>query len=173
MEVFVQAGVVKPTRTRIAHGLTTGAPSRGASAGLESERAAASRIMCAVTAPDQPALGAAVKAIREQKNITQVALSRATGFRQSWVSAVEHGRHNPAPPASQTTRSTSSRRSSRASYSATRPNAGPHRPPPRRGLARFPDDVGLGVIGGHDHRHQRRHNGLSDVRVEVRAIHQP
>src|ERR1700761_2688880 len=36
------------------------------------------------------------------------------------------------PPASQTTRSTSSRPSSRASSSATRPNAGPHNPRPRR-----------------------------------------
>jgi len=52
--------------------------------------------MCAVTAPDQPALGAAVKAIREEKKISQVALSEATGFRQSWVSEVEHGRHNPS-----------------------------------------------------------------------------
>jgi transcriptional regulator with XRE-family HTH domain len=49
-----------------------------------------------MTAPDQPALGAAVKAIREEKNISQVALSKATGFRQSWVSEVEHGRHNPS-----------------------------------------------------------------------------
>jgi transcriptional regulator with XRE-family HTH domain len=46
--------------------------------------------------PDQRALGAAVKAMREEKNISQVALSRATGFRQSWVSEVEHGRHNPS-----------------------------------------------------------------------------
>jgi transcriptional regulator with XRE-family HTH domain len=49
-----------------------------------------------VTAPDQPALGAAVKAIRTEKKISQVALSKATGFRQSWVSEVEHGRHNPS-----------------------------------------------------------------------------
>jgi XRE family transcriptional regulator, regulator of sulfur utilization len=46
--------------------------------------------------PDQPALGAAVKAMREEKHITQVALSKATGFRQSWVSEVENGRHNPS-----------------------------------------------------------------------------
>jgi transcriptional regulator with XRE-family HTH domain len=45
---------------------------------------------------DLPALGAAVKAIREEKNISQVALSQSTGFRQSWVSEVEHGRHNPS-----------------------------------------------------------------------------
>ncbi len=49
-----------------------------------------------MTAPDQPALGVAVKAIRTEKNISQVALSKATGFRQSWVSEVEHGRHNPS-----------------------------------------------------------------------------
>jgi transcriptional regulator with XRE-family HTH domain len=46
--------------------------------------------------PDQPALGAAVRAIREEKGISQVSLSKATGFRQSWVSEVEHGRHNPS-----------------------------------------------------------------------------
>lgn len=46
--------------------------------------------------PDQPALGAAVRAIREEKNISQVALSRATGFRQSWVSDVENGRRHPS-----------------------------------------------------------------------------
>jgi transcriptional regulator with XRE-family HTH domain len=52
--------------------------------------------MCAVTAPDQPALGVAVKAIREEKKISQVALSEATGFRQSWVSDVENGRRHPS-----------------------------------------------------------------------------
>jgi HTH-type transcriptional regulator, competence development regulator len=46
--------------------------------------------------PDQPALGIAVKAIREEKKITQVALSHATGFRQSWVSDVENGRRHPS-----------------------------------------------------------------------------
>jgi transcriptional regulator with XRE-family HTH domain len=50
----------------------------------------------AVTAPDQPALGAAVKAIREEKKISQVAVCRATGFTQSWLSEVEHGRRNPS-----------------------------------------------------------------------------
>jgi transcriptional regulator with XRE-family HTH domain len=46
--------------------------------------------------PDRPALGAAVKAIRTEKKISQIELSRASGFRQSWVSEVEHGRHNPS-----------------------------------------------------------------------------
>jgi hypothetical protein len=49
-----------------------------------------------MSVPDQPALGAAVKAIRTEKKISQVALSEATGFRQSWVSAVEHGRQTPS-----------------------------------------------------------------------------
>jgi len=46
--------------------------------------------------PDQPALGAAVKSIREEKAISQVRLSETTGFRLSWISEVEHGRHNPS-----------------------------------------------------------------------------
>jgi len=46
--------------------------------------------------PDQPALGAAVKAIRKEQKISQVALSRATMFPQSWLSEVEHGRRNPS-----------------------------------------------------------------------------
>jgi transcriptional regulator with XRE-family HTH domain len=45
---------------------------------------------------EPPALGAAVKARREEKDMSQVELSRATGFRQSWISEVEHGRHNPS-----------------------------------------------------------------------------
>ena len=49
-----------------------------------------------MTAPDQPALGAAVKAIRKEKKISQVAVSKATGFTQSWLSEVEHGRRNPS-----------------------------------------------------------------------------
>ena len=50
----------------------------------------------AVSTPEQPNLGAAVKAIREEKNISQVALSAASGFRQSWVSDLENGRRNPS-----------------------------------------------------------------------------
>jgi ribosome-binding protein aMBF1 (putative translation factor) len=50
----------------------------------------------AMTAPDQPALGIAVRTIREEKGLSQVALSRATGFRQSWVSDVENGRRHPS-----------------------------------------------------------------------------
>lgn len=46
--------------------------------------------------PDQPALGAAVKAIRKEKKISQVALSSASGFTQSWLSEIEHGRRNPS-----------------------------------------------------------------------------
>ncbi len=46
--------------------------------------------------PDQPALGAAVKAIRNERKISQVALSRATEFPQSWLSEIEHGRRNPS-----------------------------------------------------------------------------
>lgn len=53
-------------------------------------------MLCAMPDPDQPALGAAVKAIRKEKKISQVALSKATGFRQSWVSDVENGRRHPS-----------------------------------------------------------------------------
>jgi transcriptional regulator with XRE-family HTH domain len=49
-----------------------------------------------MTVPDQPALGAAVKAIRAEKDVSQVRLSEATGFTQSWLSEVEHGRRNPS-----------------------------------------------------------------------------
>lgn len=46
--------------------------------------------------PDLLALGRAVRAIREQKRISQVQLAQATGFMQSWISNVEHGRRNPS-----------------------------------------------------------------------------
>ena len=38
----------------------------------------------------------AVDRPREEKKISQVALSKATGFRQSWVSDVENGRRHPS-----------------------------------------------------------------------------
>jgi transcriptional regulator with XRE-family HTH domain len=46
--------------------------------------------------PVRPALGAAVKTIREKKGLSQMRLSETTGFRQSWISDVEHGRRNPS-----------------------------------------------------------------------------
>jgi transcriptional regulator with XRE-family HTH domain len=46
--------------------------------------------------PDLLALGRAVRAIRDEKGISQVQLAEATGFRQSWLSDVEHGRRNPS-----------------------------------------------------------------------------
>jgi transcriptional regulator with XRE-family HTH domain len=46
--------------------------------------------------PDLVALGRAVRAIREQRGISQVELAEASGFRQSWISSVEHGRRNPS-----------------------------------------------------------------------------
>ncbi|HEV7944023.1 MAG TPA: helix-turn-helix transcriptional regulator [Solirubrobacteraceae bacterium] len=46
--------------------------------------------------PDQAALGHAVLAIRTEKGISQVQLAEASGFRQSWISNVEHGRRNPS-----------------------------------------------------------------------------
>jgi len=47
-------------------------------------------------APDAAALGRAVHAIRAERRISQVQLANATGFRQSWVSNVEHGHRNPS-----------------------------------------------------------------------------
>lgn len=49
-----------------------------------------------MSSPDQAALGRAVQAIRAEKSISQVQLAEATGFRQSWISNVEHGRRNPS-----------------------------------------------------------------------------
>jgi transcriptional regulator with XRE-family HTH domain len=46
--------------------------------------------------PDLPALGRAVRAIREERGISQVKLAADTGFRQSWISQVEHGKRNPS-----------------------------------------------------------------------------
>lgn len=46
--------------------------------------------------PDVAALGRAVQAIRAERRISQVELAQATGFRQSWISNVEHGARNPS-----------------------------------------------------------------------------
>lgn len=46
--------------------------------------------------PDQAALGRAVQAIRAERGLSQVQLAEASGFRQSWISNVEHGRRNPS-----------------------------------------------------------------------------
>ncbi len=48
--------------------------------------------------PSSPhaALGRAVRAIREERGISQVRLASDTGFMQSWISHVEHGRRNPS-----------------------------------------------------------------------------
>jgi transcriptional regulator with XRE-family HTH domain len=37
-----------------------------------------------------------VLAIRTERQMSQVRLAEATGFRQSWVSSVEHGQRNPS-----------------------------------------------------------------------------
>lgn len=46
--------------------------------------------------PELLALGRAVRAIRDEKKISQVQLAEVTGFMQSWVSQVENGRRNPS-----------------------------------------------------------------------------
>lgn len=50
----------------------------------------------AANAPDPHALGQAVQAIRGERGMSQVQLAEATGFRQSWISDIEHGRRNPS-----------------------------------------------------------------------------
>jgi transcriptional regulator with XRE-family HTH domain len=42
------------------------------------------------------ALGQAVRAIREERGISQVQLAEATGFIQSWISHLERGARNPS-----------------------------------------------------------------------------
>jgi len=42
------------------------------------------------------AFGHAVRAIREERGISQVQLAEATGFIQSWISHVERGARNPS-----------------------------------------------------------------------------
>jgi transcriptional regulator with XRE-family HTH domain len=44
--------------------------------------------------PDAAALGRAVQAIRAEQGISQMELAERTGFMQSWISNVEHGRRN-------------------------------------------------------------------------------
>jgi transcriptional regulator with XRE-family HTH domain len=46
--------------------------------------------------PDLSGLGRAVLVIRAEKGLSQVQLAEATGFRQSWISSVEHGKRNPS-----------------------------------------------------------------------------
>jgi transcriptional regulator with XRE-family HTH domain len=46
--------------------------------------------------PDEPDLGAAVRVLREERGISQVAFSESTGFMQSWISETERGKRNPS-----------------------------------------------------------------------------
>ena len=46
--------------------------------------------------PDQRALGRAVRAIREERGLSQVQLAEVTGFIQAWVSHIERGQRNPS-----------------------------------------------------------------------------
>jgi transcriptional regulator with XRE-family HTH domain len=48
------------------------------------------------SSPDAVALGRAVRAIRDERGISQVQLAADTGFMQSWISQIEHGRRNPS-----------------------------------------------------------------------------
>jgi transcriptional regulator with XRE-family HTH domain len=46
--------------------------------------------------PDSAALGRAVRAIREERGISQVELANSTGLTQSWISHIERGARNPS-----------------------------------------------------------------------------
>jgi transcriptional regulator with XRE-family HTH domain len=46
--------------------------------------------------PDVHALGRAVRAIRDERGLSQVQVAEATGFIQAWISHVERGRRNPS-----------------------------------------------------------------------------
>jgi putative transcriptional regulator len=46
--------------------------------------------------PDQLALGEAVRALREERGLSQAQLAETTGFIQAWISHVERGRRNPS-----------------------------------------------------------------------------
>jgi transcriptional regulator with XRE-family HTH domain len=50
----------------------------------------------ASSTPDARALGRAVRAIRDERGLSQVQVAEATGFIQAWISHVEHGRRNPS-----------------------------------------------------------------------------
>lgn len=49
-----------------------------------------------MTAPEAAALGRAVRAIRDERGLSQVQLADATGFIQAWISHVERGKRNPS-----------------------------------------------------------------------------
>jgi transcriptional regulator with XRE-family HTH domain len=46
--------------------------------------------------PDLLAFGRAVRAIRNEKNISQNHLAESTGFTQGWISDTENGKRNPS-----------------------------------------------------------------------------
>lgn len=47
------------------------------------------------SSPDPAALGRAVRAIRNERGISQVQLSEKSGLQRGWLSNLEHGRRNP------------------------------------------------------------------------------
>ena len=46
--------------------------------------------------PDSAALGLALRALREERGVSQVELATAAGFKQSYVSSLENGQRNPS-----------------------------------------------------------------------------
>jgi transcriptional regulator with XRE-family HTH domain len=46
--------------------------------------------------PDLLAFGRAIRAIRNEKGISQNHLAEATGFTQGWISDTENGKRNPS-----------------------------------------------------------------------------